>query len=97
MTDDEVEKFRASERERMAPMREAMRKEAFVQGYLRGSLSTKAVDYLGWLDIHGSELSSANDAEYAGGDVTLKALAEEYKVTFSTIHKVVEHHTWKHV
>jgi hypothetical protein len=36
MTDDEIDKFRASERQRMAPMREAARKEAFVQGYLRG-------------------------------------------------------------
>jgi hypothetical protein len=36
MTDDEISKFRASERERMAPMREAARKESFVQGFLRG-------------------------------------------------------------
>ena len=36
MNDDEISKFRASERERMAPMREASRKEAFVQGFLRG-------------------------------------------------------------
>ena len=42
MTDDEVEKFRASERERMAPMREAMRKEAFVQGFLRGKFGDLA-------------------------------------------------------
>jgi hypothetical protein len=61
MTDDEVEKFRASERERMAPMRDAMRKEAFVQGYLRGSLSTKAIELVenDELEI----LSSAHDAE----------------------------------
>lgn len=36
MTDDEISTFRASERARMAPMREAARKEAFVQGFLRG-------------------------------------------------------------
>ena len=36
MTDDEIDKFRAAERARMRPMREAARKEAFVQGYLRG-------------------------------------------------------------
>ncbi len=36
MTDDEIDKFRAAERVRMAPMREAARKESFVQGWLRG-------------------------------------------------------------
>ena len=36
MTDDEISKFRASERERMAPMREAARRESFVQGWMRG-------------------------------------------------------------
>lgn len=34
----EMAELRASERERMAPMRESARKEAFVQGWLRGSL-----------------------------------------------------------
>lgn len=36
MTNDEISAFRAAERERMAPMREAARKESFVQGWLRG-------------------------------------------------------------
>ena len=36
MTDDEISKFRASERARMAPMREAARRESFVQGWMRG-------------------------------------------------------------
>lgn len=36
MTDDEISKFRADERARMAPMREAARKESFVQGWMRG-------------------------------------------------------------
>lgn len=36
MTDDEISKFRADERARMAPMREAARRESFVQGWLRG-------------------------------------------------------------
>lgn len=36
MTDDEIDKFRAAERRRMAPMREAAQKEAFVQGWLAG-------------------------------------------------------------
>lgn len=36
MTNNEITAFRAAERERMAPMREAARKESFVQGWLRG-------------------------------------------------------------
>lgn len=32
----EIAKFRAAERRRMAPMREAARKEAFIQGWLVG-------------------------------------------------------------
>jgi hypothetical protein len=36
MTDDEIDKFRSSERARMAPMREAARRESFVQGFLHG-------------------------------------------------------------
>lgn len=39
MTDDEIDKFRAAERERMKPMREAMQKEAFVQGWMVGKFS----------------------------------------------------------
>lgn len=31
----DIDAFRTSERARMAPMREAARKEAFVQGYMR--------------------------------------------------------------
>lgn len=49
MTDDQIDEFRASERKRMAPMREAARKEAFVQGWLRGkygNLSTQTDDVL---------------------------------------------------
>ncbi len=38
LTDGEMDEFRAAERVRMAPMREAARKEAFVQGWMRGSL-----------------------------------------------------------
>lgn len=36
MTDAEVDAFRASERARTAPMREAARKESFVQGFIAG-------------------------------------------------------------
>lgn len=36
MTNDEIDKFRAAERVRMAPMREAARRESFVQGWMRG-------------------------------------------------------------
>lgn len=36
MTDEETDKFRAAERARLAPMREAARKESFVQGWMRG-------------------------------------------------------------
>ena len=33
---DKIDKFRAAERARMQPMREAARREAFVQGYIAG-------------------------------------------------------------
>jgi hypothetical protein len=48
MNDDEIDKFRAAERVRMAPMREAARKEAFVQGWLRGTFGdlSLAADYV---------------------------------------------------
>ncbi|HVY79844.1 MAG TPA: hypothetical protein VG994_02590 [Steroidobacteraceae bacterium] len=61
MSDDEIDKFRAAERKRMAPMREAARKEAFVQGWLRGKYGdlSKQTD-----DALLSALSEA-DAAYA--------------------------------
>jgi hypothetical protein len=36
LTTARSDEFRASERKRMAPMREAARKESFVQGWMRG-------------------------------------------------------------
>lgn len=60
MRDDEIDKFRAAERERMAPMREAARRESFVQGWLRGRFGdlSKQTD-----DVLLSALSEA-DAAY---------------------------------
>jgi hypothetical protein len=45
VTEREIEEFRRAERERMAPMREAARKEAFVQGYIRGKFGDDTSKY----------------------------------------------------
>ncbi len=62
MTDEEISEFRAAERERMAPMREAARKEAFVQGWFRGKFGNPAYQPDEVL------LASLKDAEVAYAD-----------------------------
>jgi hypothetical protein len=44
VTDKEIDDFRTSERARMAPMREAARKESFVQGFIAGRFPESGTD-----------------------------------------------------
>lgn len=68
MNDEQITAFRAAERIRMSSMREAARKEAFVQGWLRGtfgdlslvadhllleSLADAGAAYLAWASKRG--------------------------------------------
>ncbi len=62
MTDDEIDKFRAAERVRMAPMREAARKESFVQGWLRGKFGVVAAQSVAVLGAQLAALSEADEA-----------------------------------